>query len=84
MTKRQSAIKDKIQRKYDAMTTLRSLAMFASKSLKNVTEMSTKELSLRKKKQKNVNVYDSDTGKSKINPIESWAYTQQQRKSKIL
>lgn len=34
MTKRQSAKKDKIQRKYDAMTTLRSLAKFTSSSLK--------------------------------------------------
>lgn len=34
MTKRQSAKKDKIQRKYDTMTTLRSLAKFTSSSLK--------------------------------------------------
>lgn len=71
MTKRQSAKKDKIQRKYDTMTTLRSLAKFTSSSLK----MSR---NFHKRKKKKIRVFDSDSGKSQINPIECCAYTKQQ------
>lgn len=52
MTKRQSAKKDKIQRKYDAMTTLRSLAKFTSSSLK-MSRNFHKRTHFEKKKKKN-------------------------------
>lgn len=52
MTKRQSAKKDKIQRKYDAMTTLRSLAKFTSSSLK-MSRNFHKRNHFEKKKKKN-------------------------------
>lgn len=71
MTKRQSAKKDNIQRKYDAMTTLRSLAKFTSSSLK-MSRNFHKRTHFEKKKKK------SDSGKSQINPKECCAYTKQQ------
>lgn len=52
MTKRQSAKKDKIQRKYDTMTTLRSLAKFTSSSLK-MSRNFHKRTHFEKKKKKN-------------------------------